>query len=345
MKKSRSRPRPQPPTSPIRRRWPVVLGLALCFAVTAVAAGFWFAGDPEGMVWIPPGEFWMGSDEFPDARPVHRVYVDGFWMDRTEVTNEQFAKFVKATGYQTIAERQPDPKDFPDVDPKELAPFSAVFVPPAQCTAEECRDCTKWWKPTHGACWKHPEGPGSTIEGREKHPVVHIAWEDAVAYAKWAGKRLPTEAEWEYAARGGLDRKPFYWGDELRPDGKWMANIWQGKSPCENTAEDGFEGTAPVGSFPANAFGLYDMAGNAWEWCSDWYQPSYDVAPGGFRRNPQGPSFSIDTHGRNEPKRVQRGGSFLCSDIYCARYRAGGRMEGEPKTGLAHTGFRCVRSP
>jgi formylglycine-generating enzyme required for sulfatase activity len=297
------------------------------------------------MVWIPAGEFWMGSDEFPDAQPVHRVYVDGFWMDRNEVTNEQFAAFVEATGYKTIAERQPDPKDFPDVDPKELAPFSGCFRPPASCTEEECRDCNKWWKATPGACWKLPDGPGSTIKGREQHPVVHIAWEDAVAYAEWAGKHLPTEAEWERAARGGLDRKPFYWGDELLPGGKWMANIWQGKFPCENTMADGFKGTAPVGSFPPNDFGLYDMAGNAWEWCSDWYQPGYDVRLGGIRRNPQGPSYSIDTHGRNQPKRVQRGGSFLCSDSYCARYRAGGRMEGEPRTGLAHNGFRCVKSP
>jgi formylglycine-generating enzyme required for sulfatase activity len=330
-------------------------GLIVCLVVGGFAAGFWFGGDsgpgpaPEGMVWIPEGEFWMGSDEFPDARPVHRVYVDGFWMDQTEVTNEQFARFVEATGYQTIAERQPDPKDFPNLDlaklgTKTFVPFSLVFVAPKTCPPELRGSCDRCWKPTAGACWKHPEGPGSTIEGREKHPVVHIAWYDAVEYAKWADKRLPTEAEWERAARGGLEGKPFYWGDELNPGGKWMANIWQGDFPCENTVADGYSGTAPVASFPPNAYGLYDMAGNAWEWCSDWYLPYFDVGPSGILRNPEGPSYSLDTHGRAELKRVQRGGSFLCSDSYCARYRAGGRMEGEPKTGLAHTGFRCVRS-
>jgi formylglycine-generating enzyme required for sulfatase activity len=347
-----------PPAPPPRLRWPWLAALALGLALAAGAAALVSSGDrpdprgpaPVGMVWVPAGVFWMGSDEYEDTLPVHRVYVDGFWMDATEVTNEQFAAFVAATGYKTIAERQPDPRDFPDVDPKKLAPFSGVFVPPAHCTAEECRDCNKWWKPIHGACWKHPEGPGTSIEGRARHPVVHIAWHDTVAYAEWAGKRLPTEAEWERAARGGLDRKPFYWGDELQPAGKWMANIWQGAFPCENTAADGFRGTAPVASFPPNGYGLYDMAGNAWEWCSDWYQPGYlshvqESGRDGVCRNPQGPSYSYDTHGRSELKRVQRGGSFLCSDSYCSRYRAGGRMQGEPSTSLAHTGFRCVLSP
>jgi formylglycine-generating enzyme required for sulfatase activity len=299
---------------------------------------------PEGMVWIPSGEFWMGSEVFADTQPVHRVRLDGFWMDTTEVTNEQFAEFVEATGYKTIAERQPDRKDFPGLDPKKkLVPCAPVFIPPKVCPPGESGNCDRWWKVVPGACWRHPEGPDSSIQGRAKHPVVQIAWHDAVAYAEWAGKRLPTEAEWEYAARGGLDRKPFYWGDELTPGGKWMANIWQGKFPCENTLADGYRGTAPVGSFPPNGYGLYDMAGNAWEWCADWYQPQYNVVPGTVRINPTGPAFSIDTHGRNEPKRVQRGGSFLCSDSYCARYRAGGRQQGEPSTGQSHTGFRCVK--
>jgi len=327
------------------------LAVLLPFAALLLALGC-SAPEPEPedvppadeMVSIPAGEFWMGSDLFPDAKPVHRVRVDGFWIDATEVTNEQFAYFVKKTGYVTIAERQPDPKDFPDVPPSSLAPFSGVFTPPAWCPAEECKDCRQWWLAVRGACWRRPDGPGSEIKGKERYPVVHVAWEDAVAYATWAGKRLPTEAEWEYAARGGLDRKPFYWGDELKPGGKWMANVWQGSFPCQDTGEDGFAGLAPVKSYPPNGYGLYDVAGNAWEWCSDWYRPGFAVKPGEVLVNPQGPESSRDTHGRNEPKRVQRGGSFLCSDTYCLRYRAGGRQEGEPKTGLSHTGFRCVKA-
>jgi formylglycine-generating enzyme required for sulfatase activity len=307
---------------------------------------------PEGMVWVPDGEFWMGSNStdgdgkllFPDTVPVHKVHVDGFWMDRTEVTNEQFARFAEATGYKTIAERVPDPKEHPDAKKELLVPFSAVFKPPADKTGQECRECgiCDWWIPVPGANWRHPEGPDSTIKGREKHPVVHIAWDDAVAYAKWASKRLPTEAEWERAARGGLEQKKYYWGDERTPGGKWMANIWQGDFPVKNTAEDGFKGTAPVGSFPPNAYGIVDMAGNAWEWCSDWYQPDYyKFSPSD---NPQGPKESIDPDGRDEPKRVMRGGSFLCSDQYCIRYMAGARHHGAPDTGLAHFGFRCAKS-
>jgi sulfatase modifying factor 1 len=349
MKKMLSRP-----SSPAKRpRWPLLAGAALCLALLAGAVSFLaFAGAdsspgpaPEGMVWVPAGEFTMGSTEFPDAAPVHRCTIDGFWMDRTEVSNEQFAAFVSATGYKTVAERTPTAEELPGVPPDRLVPFSGVFVPPDRCAPEECSNCSKWWKAVPGACWKHPEGPGSTITGREKHPVVHAAWHDAVAYAEWAGKRLPTEAEWERAARGGEEGKRFYWGDELRPGGKWMANIWQGAFPCQNTAEDGWERTAPAGSYPANAYGLHDMSGNVWEWCADWYRPGYRVDPDGTRRNPEGPPFSYDPDGRNEPKRVQRGGSFLCSDSYCLRYRAGARGQGEPSTSLAHTGFRCVRSP
>lgn len=303
---------------------------------------------PEGMVRIPGGVFVMGSDSddetLADAKPTHRVRVDAFWMDATEVTNEQFARFVEATGYKTIAEREPDPKDFPGVSREKLVPFSGVFTPPRSCPPTECKDCYKWWKGVPGASWRHPSGPDSDIQGKEKHPVVHVCWHDAVAYAEWAGKRLPTEAEWERAARGGLASKPFYWGDELKPGGKWVANVWQGAFPCENTAEDGFVGTAPVGSFPPNAYGLYDMSGNVWEWCDDYYVPGYDVLPGEVRDNPIGPPFSVDTHGGNETKHVQRGGSFLCSDVYCRRYYAGGRMQGEPKVSTNHTGFRCVKS-
>lgn len=299
----------------------------------------------EGMVWIPGGTFLMGSEEFaPDAVPVHSVRLDGFWMDRTEVTNAQFARFVAATGYQTIAEQRPDPKEFPDAPPEALVPGSIVFAPPPGPV--DLNQPLSWWRYVPGACWKHPEGPGSTIAGREHHPVVHISHKDAVAYAQWAGKRLPTEAEWEYAARGGLEQKPLPWGDELKPDGKWLANIWQGQFPHENTKEDGFLHTAPVASFPPNAFGLHDMSGNVWEWCADWYHPEY------YRRsptyNPQGPVDRFDSFDPNEPgipKRVQRGGSFMCSDLYCVRYRLGSRGKGEESSAAYHLGFRCVRSP
>jgi formylglycine-generating enzyme len=311
----------------------LVLGLiaVAAFAVLNVAADS--PPTPMKEVWVPAGEFIMGDEGFDDARPLHKVYVDGFWMDETEVTNEQFGEFVRQTGYVTMAERAMD----------GLPPGAGVFDGQKCPLGELCRDCRNWWDYREGACWRHPEGLESDLSGRAKHPVVHIAWEDGMAYARWAGKRLPTEAEWERAARGGLEGKRYYWGDELRPHGKWMANIWQGRFPRENTAGDGFTGTAPVESFPPNAFGLYEMAGNVWEWCSDWYRPDYySVSP---KNNPQGPESSLDPDGRDEPKRVQRGGSFLCSDNYCFRYRAGARGQGEPKTGLSHTGFRCVRSP
>jgi formylglycine-generating enzyme len=304
---------------------------------------------PEGMVWIPGGIFWMGSEDFPDAQPIHKVYVDGFWMDKTEVTNEQFAKFVKATGYVTVAEKAPDydtivkqqPPGTPPPRKEDLVPGSLVFAKPAHKVP--LNDPSRWWKWTPGACWKHPEGPGSDIKGREKHPVVHVAHDDAVAYAKWAGKRLPTEAEWEFAARGGLDRKKFTWGDEYKPAGKSMANTWQGEFAHQNTGEDGYAGTAPVGSFPANGFGLHDMSGNVWEWCADWYQPKYlNIFE---TRNPKGPAESHDPAEPSVAKRVQRGGSYLCCDNYCKRYMAGGRGKGDPESSTNHIGFRCVRSP
>jgi formylglycine-generating enzyme required for sulfatase activity len=245
---------------------------------------------PAGMVWIPGGWFWMGGKDIPDAEPVHQVYVDGFWMDKTEVTNEEFARFVKATSYVTVAEKKPDAKEFPNVPKEDQKPFSIIFKKPGPKDHYDLIKHEGWWHIGYGASWKHPEGPGSTIKGREKHPVVHVSWHDAVAYCKWANKRLPTEAEWEFAARGGLDRKKYPWGDELKPKGKWMANIWQGKFPLENTREDGFEGTAPVGSFPPNGYGLHDMAGNAWEWCSDFYRDdAYTKEP---CRNPKGPANS-----------------------------------------------------
>lgn len=302
---------------------------------------------PEGTVWIPGGTFWMGCDDcdMPDAQPVHLVSVDGFWMDKTPVTNSQFAAFVKATGYVTAAERKPDPSNYPGVDPSNLVAGSAVFVPPPSDVALD--DLSQWWKYVAGASWKHPEGPGSDIDSRSDHPVVHIAWEDAVAYANWAGKRLPTEAEFEFAARGGLDRNPYAWGNELKPGGKWVANIWQGRFPSENLNEDGYLRTSPVMAFPSNAFGLYDVGGNVWQWCADWYRPDYFavLASQGAAHNPQGPADSYDPQEPGIRKRVQKGGSFLCSDRYCSRYLAGSRGRGAVDSGGSNTGFRCVKSP
>jgi formylglycine-generating enzyme required for sulfatase activity len=301
-----------------------------------------------GMTWIPGGQFWMGTDEdhMADARPWHRVYVDGYWMDKTEVTNEQFASFVKATGYTTIAERKPRAEDYPHALPEKLVAGSVVFSPPDRPV--ELDNHFRWWNYVAGANWRHPEGPNSDIKTRMNHPVVHIAYEDAVAYCNWAGKRLPTEAEFEFASRGGLDRKRYAWGDEFMPAGKHMANTFQGHFPDTNTGEDGFVATAPVGSFPANRYGLFDMAGNVWEWTSDWYRAGYYQtlsASGEVAVNPRGPAESFDPNEPGVPKRVHRGGSFLCTDQYCARYIAGGRGKGELDTGTNHLGFRCVRDP
>ncbi len=300
---------------------------------------------PEGMVWIPPGTFRMGTDlpGMEDALPIHDVSVDGFWMDATEVTNEQFAKFVEDTGYLTLAERPIDPRQFPGVPKEKLVPFSAVFKAPDRDVPLD--NHLRWWDRCDGASWRAPEGPGSTWKGREKHPVVHVAYEDAETYAKWARKRLPTEAEWEWASRGGMPDRKYLWGEELRPGGKWHANVWQGKFPRENTAEDGFAGIAPVGSYPPNGYGLFDMAGNVWEWCSDWYRhDTYRTSP---RENPKGPTQAeaLDPHEPGLKKRVQRGGSFMCSDLYCVRYLPGARGKGDPDAPVFHVGFRCVKSP
>jgi formylglycine-generating enzyme required for sulfatase activity len=302
---------------------------------------------PEGMVWIPAGEFSMGCEdaEMRDARPFHRVALDGFWMDKTEVTNAEFARFVKATGYVTLAERQLNPKDFPGVPADNLVPGSAVFVPPPN--AVQLNNHYNWWRYLPGANWRHPDGPESDLKGKEKHPVVHIAYQDAEAYAKWAGKRLPTEAEFEFAGRGGLDRKRFVWGDEFKVGGKFQANTFQGHFPEKNTGADGYVGTAPVGTFTPNGFGLFDMAGNVWEWTSDWYRPDYYQTLAATRqvtRNPQGPSESFDPAEPGSKKRVHKGGSFLCTDEYCTRYMPGARGKGEPDTGTNNVGFRLVRS-
>jgi formylglycine-generating enzyme required for sulfatase activity len=295
---------------------------------------------------IPAGTFWMGCTEesFVDGQPVHQVHVDAFWMDATEVTNEEFARFVHSTGYKTIAERIPEAKDFPGAPPENLVAGALVFTPPKQSVSKHSH--YNWWRYVAGANWQHPEGPASTLEHRWQHPVVQIAWDDANAYAKWAGKRLPTEAEFEYAARGGLDRKLYSWGDDLTPKGKWQANIWQGHFPYKNTADDGFVTTAPVRSFPANGYGLYDMTGNVWEWCSDWYRADYyrSLPQGQVVNNPQGPRDSEDPFERGVAKRVLRGGSFLCTDQYCARYMVGARGKGEPTSGCSNIGFRCAKS-
>ncbi len=300
-----------------------------------------FTADTNTMVWIPPGTFAMGSEEGQtDEKPVHSVTLDGFWMDKTEVTNEQFEKFVQETRYVTMAERKPDPKEFPGVPPERLVAGSVVFTPPDREVSLENHYI--WWAYVAGANWRHPEGPETSLAGREKHPVVHVCWIDAVAYATWAGKRLPSEAEWEYASRGGLVQQPYVWGKDQIPDGKWAANIWQGKFPNENTLIDGFRLTSPVASFPANGYGLYDMAGNVWEWCMDLYLPDYYAKSP--KLNPPGPDTSHDPNEPGVVKRVTRGGSYLCSDAYCTGYRPSARMKTSPDTGLSHTGFRCVAS-
>jgi sulfatase modifying factor 1 len=297
------------------------------------------------MVWIASGDFWMGDEhsEMVDARPVHRVHVDGFWIDATDVTNAEFEQFVKATGYVTVAERKPTTGEFPGVPQEKLVPGSVVFSPPK--SAVPLNDYSGWWAWVPGANWRHPEGPGSSIAGKANHPVVQVAWEDAKAYARWAGKRLPTEAEWEFAARGGLDRQPFVWGSEFKPKGAWQANTFQGHFPDHNSAEDGFSGTSPVKSFPPNGFGLYDMAGNVWQWCADWYRADYyaELAKAGIARNPQGPPNSVDPDEPGVPKRVQKGGSFLCTDQYCTRYMPGTRGKSDPETATNHAGFRCAK--
>ncbi len=313
-------------------------------------------GEKAGMVWIPGGEFIMGAsgqDTFArdDEKPAHRVRVSGFWMDETEVTNAQFSAFVKATGYQTTAERAPDweemrqtlPPGTPRPPPGVLVAGSLVFRQPAQPVP--LTDPAYWWAWTPGANWRHPLGPSSSITGKENHPVVHISWDDAVAYASWAGKRLPTEAEWEWAARGGLREAIFAWGNEPIEAGSPRANTWQGSFPDRNSLRDGHALAAPVRSFPPNGYGLYEISGNVWEWCADWYRPdTYQRDPrAGVVENPTGPSSSFDPQEPGMPKRVQRGGSFLCHDSYCASYRVSARMKSSPDTGLLHSGFRCVR--
>lgn len=291
------------------------------------------------MVFIKGGHFIMGSKDFADALPLHGVTVNNFWMDAHEVTNAEFALFVKATGYITVAERKLNPADYPGVPADKLVPGSAVFTPPSQKVSLD--DPLQWWQYVPGASWKHPQGPASNLQGKQNDPVVQVCYLDAAAYAKWAGKRLPTEAEWEYAALGGKPGQKYYWGNELKPGGHWAANIFQGSFPEGNTAEDGYTTLAPVKSFPANAYGLYDMEGNVWEWCSDLYRPDYYKSSAAI--NPKGPKTSFDPDEPGAEKHVQRGGSFLCSDAYCIRYKAGSRGKGETSSAGNNLGFRCVK--
>ncbi|HEX6999167.1 MAG TPA: formylglycine-generating enzyme family protein [Gammaproteobacteria bacterium] len=301
------------------------------------------------MMHVPGGTFLMGSDRhYPEEAPAHRTTVSGFWIDETAVTNAEFERFIAATGYVTVAERPLDPRQYPNADPDMLVPGALVFRKCARPV--DLGDFRNWWAYVPGACWRHPEGPDSTIRGREDHPVVQVAFEDAEAYACWAGKALPTEAEWELAARGGLDGAEFVWGDELTPGGRHVANTWQGEFPWQNLAADGFEGTAPVRSFPPNGYGLYEMAGNVWEWTTDWYRDRHKK-PHSSRaccppRDPRGPSLE---HSYDPcmpkiriPRKVLKGGSFLCAPNYCRRYRPAARYPQMIDTATCHIGFRCV---
>jgi formylglycine-generating enzyme required for sulfatase activity len=292
------------------------------------------------MVWIPGGSFAMGSDaHYPEEAPVHEVAVGGFWMDVHPVTNLEFMRFVKATGHITWAAREPDPEQYPDAQEDMLFAGSIVFE--KTFGPVDLGDHLNWWRWTRGADWRHPEGPDSSLHGRERHPAVHVAYEDAEAYASWASKELPTEAEWEFAARGGLDGAEYAWGDEFMPRGKPMANTWQGAFPYENTLEDGFERTSPVGRFPANGYGLRDMIGNVWEWTTSWYASSHGQASaccsGDLRAASVDPSDPAAI-----PRRVTKGGSHLCAPSYCRRYRPAARMAQAIDTTTSHLGFRCI---
>lgn len=320
-----------------------LVSLLLLAAVTTTSA----AAAPATMVKIPAGTFEMGCGQncpMDDAKPAHLVEMSSFWMDETPVTNGEFSEFVKATSYKTIAERDLNPKDYPTVPQDQLRRGSAVFKP---------QDVTlinpyAWWRFVDGASWQRTEGPASALSdvARPNYPVVHVAYEDALTYCRWVTKDLPTEAQYEYAARGGLAGKKYAWGDELKPGGKWVANIWQGKFPKKDAGEDGYRGLSPVRAFPTNGYGLYDVAGNVWHWCKDWYRPdtyAEQAKTGKPIRDPEGPFSSEDPSEPGTVKRVQRGGSFLCSDQYCVRYLVGSRGRGAPDSSSSNLGFRCVK--
>lgn len=315
-----------------------------------------FSGDTSktDMVLIKGGTYLMGGDNAQaaeDELPKHKVEVSSFWMDTHEVTDAQFRKFVEATGYVTTAERNPDweqiKRELPPNTPKPadslLVPSSLVFTPPNHPV--NLNDYSQWWRWVKGADWKHPNGPASNIKGKDNYPVIQVSWDDAMAYCKWTGKRLPTEAEWEYAARGGLTNKPYPWGTEDISIGKSKANCWDGHFPDKNTGRDGYTGLSPVGAYAPNGCGLYDMAGNVWEWCADWYRSDYykSLAPLGTTKNPRGPAGSYDPEEPYAPKKVTRGGSFMCNESYCSGYRVSRRMKSTYDSGMSNLGFRCVR--
>jgi sulfatase modifying factor 1 len=313
-----------------------------CSHVSAAAP----TGPHAGLLWIPGGSFLMGSDRhYAEEAPAHKVAVDGFWMDRCTVTNREFQRFIEATGYVTLAERPANAVDYPGAQPDLLVPSSVVFKKAPRGTG--LGDHSRWWVYMAGADWRHPRGPDSSIERLDDHPVVHVAFEDAEAYARWAGKELPTEAEWECAARGGLDGAEYVWGNEFTPGGHHMANIWQGEFPWQNLIEDGYEWTAPVGSFPANGYGLSDIAGNVWEWTTDWYREHSRIdSPCCTIHNPRGGERDT-SYDPNEveikiPRKVMKGGSFLCAPNYCRRYRPAARMAQPIDTSTCHLGFRCI---
>jgi len=305
------------------------------------------------MVLVPGGQFTMGSDRhYPEEAPAHPVSIDGFWIDQHPVTNAQFEAFVQATEYRTLAESPADPAMYPGADPAALAPASVVFTPPSRPV--DLTDPYQWWSYVPGANWRHPGGPATSLRSRLDHPVTHVAWADALAYAEWAGKQIPTEAEWEYAARGGLPGSEFAWGEELTPGGRYMANTWQGEFPHQNLRLDGYAGTSPVGAFPANGYGLHDMIGNVWEWTSDWYTeyrrlmgkapaccgtPSRRVNPVGGREADSVEPGQLRT---GIPRKVIKGGSHLCAPNYCRRYRPAARLPQPIDTATCHVGFRCV---
>jgi len=304
-----------------------------------------------GMTRVPGGTFLMGSDEhYQEERPAHPVHVDGFWIDERPVTNTRFRAFVEATGHVTAAEIVPDPADYPGALPDMLYAGSLVFIKPAGPV--DRHNIGNWWQFLRGATWREPQGPGSSIEGKDDHPVVHIAFADAEAFALWEGKTLPTEAEWEFAARGGLDGAAYAWGDEFLPGGRFMANTWQGEFPWQSLGSDGFEGTSPVGTFDPNGYGLYDMIGNVWEWTMDWYSTTHPDAPARSccaPRNPRGGPLeqSLDPNqpAIRIPRKVIKGGSHLCAPNYCRRYRPAARFPEPIDTSTSHLGFRCIIRP
>jgi len=300
------------------------------------------------MIWIPGATYRMGSDHhYPEERPAHHVSVDGFWIDRYPVTNERFARFVEATGQVTFAEIPPDPAQYPGALPHMLYAGSLVFVRPAGPVDRD--NFANWWTFMKGANWRHPQGPSSSLEGRERHPVVHVAFADAEAFAKWDGKSLPTEAEWELAARGGLEGAPYAWGDTFLPDNRYMANTWQGEFPWQSLPGDGYEGTSPVGAFPPNGYGLHDMIGNVWEWTTDWYVPKHPnevlkacCTPHNPRGPQEGESYDLSQPEIKIPRKVIKGGSHLCAPNYCRRYRPAARFPEPIDTSTCHVGFRCI---